>query len=73
MPRAFGYSEKTADAAKTRIDRDQQSVDHYLDRLARTVPQAGGITSRLDEAKEIVQGVVGDLHEEIDRRTEVSA
>jgi hypothetical protein len=70
---AFGYSEKSAEAWKNRIDRDLESVEFYLDRISKAVPEIGAITTRLDEAKEIAQGVVSDLHDVIDERTEVAA
>jgi hypothetical protein len=69
----FGYSPKSADAVKDRLDRDLRSAEYYLDRIARAVPQAGAITGRLDEAKEIVGGVVDDLHDVIGERTEAAA
>jgi hypothetical protein len=70
----FGYSPDRAERAKVQLDRDLQQVEYYLtNRIGRTIPQAGAITSRLDEALDDVREVVGDLCDLIDERTEVAA
>jgi hypothetical protein len=69
----FGYTTSTSDAAKDHLDHHLKLVEHHLEQISKTVPQAGATVSRLDEAKEIARDVVGELHDEIDRRTEVPA
>jgi hypothetical protein len=68
----FGYTESTGEAAKNALDQNLQWVSYYLDRIRHSVPQAGALPG-LDEAKELVEGEVSGLHEEIDKRTEVPA
>ena len=70
----FGYDPDRAERAKVQLDRDLEQVEYLLtSRIGRTVPQAGAITSRLDDAKAIVSEVVDDLRDLIDERTEVPA
>lgn len=73
MPRMFGYREVDADKAKDRLDRDLKSLEHHADRIARAVPQAGAVTSKLDQIKEDAREVVSGLHDVITERTEVRA
>jgi flagellin-like hook-associated protein FlgL len=71
---AFGaYTPDSADKAKTALDRDLKSVEHFLGRIGAAVPQAGATTSRLEDAAEFAREVVSDLHDVIDGRTEVVA
>jgi uncharacterized protein YoxC len=67
----FGYSQALAEATKDKLDQDLRGLEFRLDQIAKAVPQAGATVSRLDEVKETARSVVADLHEEIDKRTEV--
>jgi hypothetical protein len=69
----FGYAPDRAERAKVQLDRDLKQVEYLTERIARTIPQAGSIPERLDEAKEIVGEVVSDPQDLIDERTEVPA
>jgi hypothetical protein len=69
----FGYSEADADKLHVRLDRDLKSLEHYADRIAHAVPQAGATTAPLEQIKDTAREVVADLNDVVDGRTEIPA
>lgn len=68
----FAFSPVRAERIKDELDQNLTKAEHFLEQIERAIPQAGATVSRLEDARRCARGVVSDLYEEIDRRTEVS-
>jgi hypothetical protein len=66
---AFGYTPERAEQVKNQLDRHGDAVEHRFRRIKETVPDAATPVSRLDELLTETRGVIEDLHDLVDQRT----
>lgn len=67
---AFGYSLSKAEAVKDELDHALCQVENRIERLTSIVPDCSTVTARAESVVVQIQGMVGDLQAEVDRRTD---
>lgn len=68
---AFGsYTPTRADQLKDELDRDLGLIENRVRHLVGIVSDAGSISTRVDEALDILREATQDLQGVVDRRTD---
>lgn len=68
----FGYTPQRAEEAKDTLDLRLGQAENRIRWIAGVVPGAGEKTAALDDALELIRGVVSDLQQLVDDRTDVA-
>lgn len=67
---AFGYTPERAGQVKDRLDSTLIKAEHHVRRMYEVVPGVGAVTSKGDDALDLLREMVGEIHALVDERTD---